>query len=314
MKAFPSIEGNADGFVRVAAVFQEMGIQVTADGEAEPESDEEETLTEVEVVSSVALDDPVRMYLKEIGRVNLLTAKQEVELAKEMEAGSEEARHHLTEANLRLVVSVAKKHLNRGPGADDPHPGAHGRHPQSAGARLARPAGAARPRAQRRGARLRYGDHGRKGPGAEEDLAAAGVPRVAHRRGRGFPPRGLRGRQDGDRAARGRLGGDVPQRGRGHLRHAPPARAPGGPAALRTGRRRAADPRGGRPSHGLAPRADPADRGDGPTEAAAPEPVEGPAGLHRGPQRHRARGHPRHRSRLLNHARSASPDSLYEIT
>src|ERR1700693_5106949 len=114
MKAFPSIEGNADGFVRVAAVFQEMGIQVTADGEAEPESDEEETLTEVEVVSSVALDDPVRMYLKEIGRVNLLTAKQEVELAKEMEAGSEEARHHLTEANLRLVVSIAKKYMNRG--------------------------------------------------------------------------------------------------------------------------------------------------------------------------------------------------------
>ena len=114
MKAFPSIEGNADGFVRVAAAFQEMGIAVTADGEAEQEEDEEEVLTEVEVVSSVALDDPVRMYLKEIGRVNLLTAKEEVELAKEMEAGSEEARHHLTEANLRLVVSVAKKYLNRG--------------------------------------------------------------------------------------------------------------------------------------------------------------------------------------------------------
>ncbi|TMF15629.1 MAG: hypothetical protein E6I37_00840, partial [Chloroflexi bacterium] len=114
MKAFPSIEGNADGFVRVVTVFQEMGISVTADGEAEQDADEEETLTEVEVVSSVALDDPVRMYLKEIGRVNLLTAKQEVELAKEMEAGSEEARHHLTEANLRLVVSVAKKYLNRG--------------------------------------------------------------------------------------------------------------------------------------------------------------------------------------------------------
>src|SRR2546427_1501090 len=114
IKAFPSIEGNADGFVRVAAVFQEMGISVTADGEAEQDADEEETLTEVEVVSSVALDDPVRMYLKEIGRVNLLTAKQEAELAKEMEAGSEEARHHLTEENLRLVVSVAKKYLNRG--------------------------------------------------------------------------------------------------------------------------------------------------------------------------------------------------------
>jgi len=114
IKAFPSIEGNADGFVRVAAAFQEMGISVTADAEAEQDEDEEEVLTEVEVVSSVALDDPVRMYLKEIGRVNLLTAKEEVELAKEMEAGSEEARHHLTEANLRLVVSVAKKYLNRG--------------------------------------------------------------------------------------------------------------------------------------------------------------------------------------------------------
>ena len=114
MKAFPSIEGNAEGFVRVAATFQEMGIQVTADGEAEQDNDDEEALAEVEVASSVALDDPVRMYLKEIGRVNLLTAKQEVELAKEMEAGSEEARHHLTEANLRLVVSVAKKYLNRG--------------------------------------------------------------------------------------------------------------------------------------------------------------------------------------------------------
>jgi RNA polymerase primary sigma factor len=114
VKAFPSIEGNADGFVRIAAAFQEMGISVTADAEADQEDDEEETLTEVEVVSSVALDDPVRMYLKEIGRVNLLTAKEEVELAKEMEAGSEEARHHLTEANLRLVVSVAKKYLNRG--------------------------------------------------------------------------------------------------------------------------------------------------------------------------------------------------------
>ena len=114
IKAFPMIEGNADGFVRVAAAFQEIGISVTADGDAEQDEDEEEVLTEVEVVSSVALDDPVRMYLKEIGRVNLLTAKEEVELAKEMEAGSEEARHHLTEANLRLVVSVAKKYLNRG--------------------------------------------------------------------------------------------------------------------------------------------------------------------------------------------------------
>src|SRR5207244_5427928 len=61
MKAFPSIEGNADGLVRIVTVFQEMGSSVTADAEAEQDEDEEEVLTEVEVVSSVALDDPVRM-------------------------------------------------------------------------------------------------------------------------------------------------------------------------------------------------------------------------------------------------------------
>src|SRR4029077_8260910 len=78
------------------------------------ETDEDQTLTEGRLVRSVALGYPVRMRLKEIGRGTFLTAKQEVELAKAMEAGSEEARHHLTEANLRLVVSVAKKYLNRG--------------------------------------------------------------------------------------------------------------------------------------------------------------------------------------------------------
>ncbi len=63
---------------------------------------------------SAALDDAVRAYLREIGRVKLLTAAQEVELAQAMEAGSDEARRKLTEANLRLVVSVAKKYSDRG--------------------------------------------------------------------------------------------------------------------------------------------------------------------------------------------------------
>jgi len=63
---------------------------------------------------AAALDDAVRAYLREIGKVRLLTAAQEVELAKAMEAGSVEARHHLMEANLRLVVSIAKKYANRG--------------------------------------------------------------------------------------------------------------------------------------------------------------------------------------------------------
>jgi RNA polymerase primary sigma factor len=113
-KAFPSIEGNPDDLVRVMSVFQEMGIEVANEAEKDLEEVDDEFLAEVEAADSAVLDDPVRMYFKEIGRVSLLTAAQEVELAKQMEAGSDEARHHLTEANLRLVVSVAKKYLNRG--------------------------------------------------------------------------------------------------------------------------------------------------------------------------------------------------------
>src|SRR5437764_1076318 len=65
-------------------------------------------------MGSVSLDDPVRMYLKEIGRVALLKAEQEVTLAKAIEAGDDNAKHKLTEANLRLVVSIAKKYIGRG--------------------------------------------------------------------------------------------------------------------------------------------------------------------------------------------------------
>ena len=62
----------------------------------------------------VALDDPVKTYLKEIGQVPLLTAEQETELARAAQAGDEDARRHLSEANLRLVVSVAKRYAGRG--------------------------------------------------------------------------------------------------------------------------------------------------------------------------------------------------------
>ncbi len=62
----------------------------------------------------VSIDDPVRMYLKEIGKVPLLTADEEVELAKRMADGDEEAKKRLTEANLRLVVSIAKRYVGRG--------------------------------------------------------------------------------------------------------------------------------------------------------------------------------------------------------
>ena len=64
--------------------------------------------------SSVRMNDPVRMYLKEIGRVSLLTADEEIALAKRIEAGDEEAKQELAEANLRLVVSIAKRYVGRG--------------------------------------------------------------------------------------------------------------------------------------------------------------------------------------------------------
>ncbi len=69
---------------------------------------------DLEVPDGVSTDDPVRMYLKEIGKVQLLTAEEEIELAKRMEEGDEEAKKQLAEANLRLVVSIAKRYVGRG--------------------------------------------------------------------------------------------------------------------------------------------------------------------------------------------------------
>jgi len=73
---------------------------------------EEESFEDIE--KSMAIDDPVRMYLKEIGKVPLLTADEELELAKRMEVGDPEAKQRLCEANLRLVVSIAKRYVGRG--------------------------------------------------------------------------------------------------------------------------------------------------------------------------------------------------------
>ena len=78
------------------------------------DEDEVEIIDDVDVLEGVSTEDPVRMYLKEIGNVPLLTTEQEVELAKRVEAGDEEAKKRLTEANLRLVVSIAKKYVGRG--------------------------------------------------------------------------------------------------------------------------------------------------------------------------------------------------------
>ncbi len=75
---------------------------------------EEEVEVDLSIPEGVGIDDPVRMYLKEIGRVSLLTPEQEVDLAKRMEAGEDEAKRRLAEANLRLVVSIAKRYVGRG--------------------------------------------------------------------------------------------------------------------------------------------------------------------------------------------------------
>ncbi len=79
------------------------------------ETGEDETeLLDLSVPDSINIEDPVRMYLKEIGKVPLLTAEEEIELAKRMEAGDEDAKKRLAEANLRLVVSIAKRYVGRG--------------------------------------------------------------------------------------------------------------------------------------------------------------------------------------------------------
>ncbi|ERJ90140.1 putative RNA polymerase sigma factor RpoD, partial [Selenomonas sp. oral taxon 892 str. F0426] len=102
--------------------FSDEGVEIVDDvpvaanesaDDAPPEK-EEEVEIDLSVPEGISLDDPVRMYLKEIGHVPLLTAEEEVELAQRMEAGDEEARHRLEEANLRLVVSIAKRYVGRG--------------------------------------------------------------------------------------------------------------------------------------------------------------------------------------------------------
>lgn len=100
-----------------------MGIDIVGDKEdldlddAEIEGDiiiEENIEDDIALLKGVNIDDPVRMYLKEIGKVPLLSADEEINLAKRMEAGDEESKKRLVEANLRLVVSIAKRYVGRG--------------------------------------------------------------------------------------------------------------------------------------------------------------------------------------------------------
>ena len=83
-------------------------------GTQELEKEEEFDLNDLSVPPGVKINDPVRMYLKEIGRVDLLSAEEEIVLAERIEEGDEEAKRRLAEANLRLVVSIAKRYVGRG--------------------------------------------------------------------------------------------------------------------------------------------------------------------------------------------------------
>ncbi len=126
MDALQEIDLNPDQIEEIYESLAALGVDVIEDGEKVIDIDEKDDedvddkdaddadLNDLSVPAGVRIDDPVRMYLKEIGRVPLLTPEEEVALAKRMEEGDEEAKKKLVEANLRLVVSIAKRYVGRG--------------------------------------------------------------------------------------------------------------------------------------------------------------------------------------------------------
>lgn len=126
--AFEKIDITPEQIEKIYEVLEKLGIDVVAenmmiddedfDDVSLPEPDDivetEETEIDLSIPEGVSIDDPVRMYLKEIGKVPLLTSEEEIELAKRMEQGDELAKKRLAEANLRLVVSIAKRYVGRG--------------------------------------------------------------------------------------------------------------------------------------------------------------------------------------------------------
>ena len=130
LAALEKLDLSVEKIEQIYDTFESIGIQIVS---SEPESgdipdlldddidipdselEEEETLVDpVELAAEYNLDDPVRMYLKEIGQVPLLSADEEQELARRVAEGDQSAKNKLTEANLRLVVSIAKKYAGRG--------------------------------------------------------------------------------------------------------------------------------------------------------------------------------------------------------
>jgi RNA polymerase primary sigma factor len=120
MDAFDEMDINQDQIDQIYEVIEKQGIEIVGNIDEEILEIEEdlkiteEELTDLSVPEGVSVDDPVRMYLKEIGKVPLLTIEEEAQLAQQMSEGDRNARKALADANLRLVVSIAKRYVGRG--------------------------------------------------------------------------------------------------------------------------------------------------------------------------------------------------------
>lgn len=112
-ESLATLELEPDHIDKVYEYLEAQGIDIIGGAELE-DADVEEKQLDLSVSDNINIDDHVRMYLKEIGKVPLLSAEEEVSLAKRIEDGDEEAKRKLAEANLRLVVSIAKKYVGRG--------------------------------------------------------------------------------------------------------------------------------------------------------------------------------------------------------
>lgn len=112
MEHLGDIELDPDQIDKIYEYFESQGIDVL--GSIENEEEEVEKEIDLSLPEGINIDDPVRMYLKEIGKVALLSAEEEISLAQKMEDGDENAKKKLAEANLRLVVSIAKRYVGRG--------------------------------------------------------------------------------------------------------------------------------------------------------------------------------------------------------
>ncbi len=109
------LEVDAEQMNKVFETLEALGIDVVTEFDpVPPEELIEPEQIDLSVPEGISIDDPVRMYLKEIGKVPLLTADEEIDIAQRMEQGDEAAKKKLTEANLRLVVSIAKRYVGRG--------------------------------------------------------------------------------------------------------------------------------------------------------------------------------------------------------